>query len=135
MCINIHRGITGDYYLGTLQIRKCSYLCFLFSFLQILGESCAKKILDYYSCINIKVLLDLSTRHEYKYCELFALLVMRPWAVWRSGLYVWLVMWRSWVRVPSKAHVVSLSKKLYLYCLVLVGSRNGLEREFTIKLK
>ena len=41
----------------------------------------------------------------------------------------------SWVRAPSKAHVVSLSKKLYPYCLVLVGSRNGFEREFTIKLK
>jgi len=31
--------------------------------------------------------------------------------------------------------VVSLSKKLYPYCLVLVGSRNGLERDFTIELK
>jgi len=28
-----------------------------------------------------------------------------------------------------------LSKKLYLYCLVLVGSRNGFERDFTIELK
>jgi len=28
-----------------------------------------------------------------------------------------------------------LTKKLYPYCLVLVGSRNGLERDFTIKLK
>ena len=24
-------------------------------------------------------------------------------AVWRSGLHVWLVMWKSWVRAPSKA--------------------------------
>ena len=39
----------------------------------------------------------------------------------------------SWVRAPSK--VVSLSKKLYPYCLVLVGSRNGFERDFTIELK
>ena len=31
--------------------------------------------------------------------------------VWRSWLHVWLVMWRSWVRTPSKAPVVSLSKK------------------------
>jgi len=30
---------------------------------------------------------------------------------------------------------VFLSKKLYSYCLVLVGSRNGFERDFTIKLK
>ena len=44
---------------------------------------------------------------------------------------------------PSKAPVVSLSKKLYSHCLVLVGSRNGLERDlqnqksacFTIELK
>ena len=35
----------------------------------------------------------------------------------------------------SKAPVVSLSKKLYPYCLVLVGSRNRFERGFTIKLK
>ena len=30
---------------------------------------------------------------------------------------------------------VSLSKKLYPCCLVLVGSRNGFERDFTIELK
>jgi len=36
---------------------------------------------------------------------------------------------------PIKAPVVSLSKKLYTYCLVLVGSRNGVERDFTIELK
>ena len=52
-----------------------------------------------------------------------------------SGLHVWLVIWRSWVRAPSKAHVVSLSKKRYHYCLVLDGSRNGFERDFTIELK
>jgi len=34
----------------------------------------------------------------------------------------------------TKAPVVSLSKKLYSHCLVLVGSRNSLELEFTIKL-
>ena len=39
------------------------------------------------------------------------------------------------VWVPSKAPVVSLSKKHYPYCLVLVGSMNGFECEFTIKLK
>jgi len=43
-------------------------------------------------------------------------------------LHVWLVMWRSWVRDPSKVPVVSLSKRLYPYCLVLVGSGNGFER-------
>ena len=44
---------------------------------------------------------------------------------------------------PIKAHVVSLSKKLYSNCLGLVGSRNGFERDlhkqnmsyFTIELK
>ena len=30
--------------------------------------------------------------------------------------------------------VVSLSKKLYPYCSVLVGPRNGFERDYTIKL-
>ena len=35
-----------------------------------------------------------------------------------------LVMWCAWVRAPSKAPVVSLSKKLYPYCLVQVGSRS-----------
>ena len=36
---------------------------------------------------------------------------------------------------PNKGPVVSLSKKLYPYCLVLVGSRNGFERDLTIKVK
>ena len=36
---------------------------------------------------------------------------------------------------PIKGPSVSLSKKLYHYCLELVGSRNGSEREFTILLK
>ena len=36
---------------------------------------------------------------------------------------------------PIKGPVVSLSKRLYTYCLVLVGSSNGFEREFTIELK
>ena len=36
---------------------------------------------------------------------------------------------------PIKGPVVSLNKKLYPYCLVLVGSRNGFECDITIKLK
>jgi len=36
---------------------------------------------------------------------------------------------------PIKDPVVSLSKKYYTHCLVLVGSRNGFERDFTITLK
>ena len=34
----------------------------------------------------------------------------------------------------QKAPVVSLRRKLYPYCLVLVGSRNGFERDSTIEL-
>ena len=34
---------------------------------------------------------------------------------------------------PIKGAVVSLSKKRYPYCLVLVGFRNGFERVFTIE--
>jgi len=44
-------------------------------------------------------------------------------------------MWRSLVCARSKVPVVSLSKKLYPYYLVLVGSRIGFERDITIKLK
>jgi len=50
-----------------------------------------------------------------------------------------------WIPVSREfeAPVVSLSKKLYSHCIVLVGSRNGFERDlhkqiiacFTIKLK
>ena len=36
---------------------------------------------------------------------------------------------------PIKDPIVSLIKKLYPYCLVLVGSRNGFESDFTIKFK
>ena len=35
----------------------------------------------------------------------------------------------------SNTPVVSLSNNHYPYCLVLVGSRNGFERGFTIELK
>ena len=49
-------------------------------------------------------------------------------------VYGWLVMWRSLIRAPLKTAVVSLSKKLYPYCLVLVGSRNGFELDITIEL-
>jgi len=47
----------------------------------------------------------------------------------------WLVSCQLWVWTPSKATVFFLSKKLYPHCLVLVGSRNGFECDFTIKLK
>ena len=53
----------------------------------------------------------------------------------RDGMAQWVACLTCNVEVPSKAPVVSLCKKLYPYCLVLVGSRNGFERDFTIELK
>ena len=35
---------------------------------------------------------------------------------------------------PSKAPVVSFSKRHYPHCLVLIGYRNGFARELTIEL-
>jgi len=32
----------------------------------------------------------------------------------RARLHAWLIIWRSWVWAPSKAPVVSLSKKHYV---------------------
>jgi len=40
---------------------------------------------------------------------------------------------RDWP--PSKAPVVSLRKKLYLHCVVLVGPRNGFGSDFSILQK
>jgi len=49
----------------------------------------------------------------------------------RGGVAEWVVRLTRIVEVvgsaSSKALVVSLSKKRYPYCLVLVGSRNGLD--------
>ena len=41
---------------------------------------------------------------------------------------------KGW-RLTRNVEVVGSSEKHYPYCLVLVGSRNGFEREFTIELK
>ena len=95
-------------------------------------------------------------------CQIGASLGMQPWSSqcatysgsssppkWDSDELVddnlfWSVdTCQSWARAPSKAPVVSLTKKLYYNCLVLVGSMNGLERNlhkqniacFTIELK
>jgi len=46
------------------------------------------------SLIN-SLLTDISNNTNYK------------GAAWRSGLHVWLVMWKSWIRAPLKAPVVS----------------------------
>ena len=72
-------------------------------------------------------------RFRIKWCVAYWMFTIGT--AWRSGLHIWLVMWRSWVWSPSRVPVVSSSKKLYPYCSVLVGSRNGFERAFTIKLK
>ena len=57
----------------------------------------------------------------------------------RGGVAQWVARLTHNVEVvgssPIKAPVVSLSKKLYPYCFVLVGTRNGFERDFTIDLK
>ena len=53
-------------------------------------------------------------------------------AAWRSGLHVWLVMWRSWVRVPLNAPVCVLEQET-LPLLISTGW-NGFERDFTIEL-
>ena len=57
------------------------------------------------------------------------------WVAWRSGFVPLTRNVEVGVRAPSKSPVVSLSKKFYPYCLVLVGSKNGFERDFTIELK
>jgi len=54
---------------------------------------------------------------------------------YKGGVAQWVARLTRNVRVSSKAPVVSLSTKLYPYCLVLVGHRNGFEPIFTIELK
>jgi len=44
-------------------------------------------------------------------------------------------MWSSWVRDPSNVPADSFEQETLTLLLVLVGSRNGFEREFTIELK
>ena len=46
-----------------------------------------------------------------KYAYMHQKSVLTYYMLYLSGLYVWLVSYRSWARVPSKASVVSLSKK------------------------
>ena len=49
---------------------------------------------------NYRYIIDYSLVHTQKldiHNNLF------PFLIWHSGLHVWLVMWTSWVRAPSKA--------------------------------
>ena len=50
-------------------------------------------------------------------------------------LSVFLAMTSIYLQPYQRPLIVSLSKKLYPYCLVLVGSRSELKQDFTIKLK
>ena len=52
--------------------------------------------------------------------------------MYQENSYANVVLGQSRVRAPSKITAVSLRKKPYSYCLVLVGPRNGFERDFTI---
>ena len=71
-----------------------------------------------YSMINETDMLDLklwsvvSDLGVVLICKLDWNCTIHEGAAGHSGLHVWRVMWRSWVRAPSKAPVVSLSKKL-----------------------
>ena len=47
--------------------------------------------------------------------------------IWTYKSWLNLIIGQSLIQTPPKAPVVSLSKKLYLHCLVLVDSRNGFE--------
>ena len=53
----------------------------------------------------------------------------------RDILFVTLLAVTYITHSSSKALVVSLSKQRYSHCVVLVGSRNGIERDFTIELE
>ena len=57
----------------------------------------------------------------------------------RGGVAQWVAQLTRNVEVvgssPIKGPAVSLSKKLYPYCSVLDGSRNGYEGDYTIELK
>ena len=52
---------------------------------------------------------------------------------WLSTLKVWFFARNN--DTPSKAPIVTLSKKLHDHCVVLVGSRNGFERDLSAQPK
>ena len=80
-------------------------------------------------CINISTELCLQTKSILILCDSLENVWLR-WVAWHSVCKrVKLVIFHSWVRTPSEAPVVSLSKRFYPHFLVpiLVG--------FTIKVK
>ena len=74
---------------------------------------------------NLSVPQKLGALTEYKWCHILQ---------WVARLTQNLSV-AGYKQTPPKAHIVSLSKKLYPHCLALVGSRNGFELDFTVKLK
>ena len=89
--------------------------------------------------ISLKIYLFtyLSVFHSYTVLMKYALVEdIDNWTRYlRRGVAKWVArMTRNVEVVGSQAPVVSLSKKRYPYCLVLVGSRNGFESNFTIEL-
>ena len=101
------------------------------STMQLLPSQYLSRILQRTQCCNESLIVAMTKMYWnflYRYGLEDKTIQVAQWRVW-------LAMWRLWVWGPSKLHVVSFSKKLYPYCLVLVGYRNGLERDFTIELK
>jgi len=111
---------------GRLDDGKCTYFtvnrrssgCSLIDYLMTNRE-----LFDFIKNFEVRDINECSDH----YAVIYSLL--------KGGVEQWVARLSSWVRVPSNAPVVSLSKKLYPYCLILVGSRNGFERDFTIELK
>ena len=66
--------------------------------------------------------------YYYATCIIFMSLVSLTMSIYQTRQVTHII-------AQSKAPIVFLSKKLYPYCSVLVGSRNEFERDFTIKLK
>ena len=82
--------------------------------------------------VCVKILLVMILRVSYTSFNVFLHLSNNGLVRWRGAVGSASDSWsldtcQSWVQAPSNAPVVSLSKKLFSNCLVLVGSRNGFE--------
>jgi len=76
----------------------------------------------------IKIAVNIQITHDI-YCADIDVLDWLDWQ-WLAHLTC-----LSLSEPPSKAPIVSLSKKLYLHCSVLVGSRNRFEPVFSMEVK
>ena len=63
----------------------------------------------------------------------WAIFCLLLYTLFRGGMAQWVASLTNVLVVNSSR--ISKSQKLYPYCLVLVGSRNRFERDFTIELK